>query len=441
MKKYFQFEELGTNYKREIIAGITTFLSMAYILFVNPSILSLSTIEGLPAGVGMDEGAVFVATALAAATGSMIMGILANYPIALAPGMGINAFFAYTVVLTMGIPWETALAGTLASGIIFVLLSASGIRETIINAIPRELKLAVASGIGLFIAFVGMQGSGLIVNNDATLVALGDLTDGNVLLTIFGLFVTVLLVLKNVHGGVFYGMILTAVVGIAAGLIEMPTQIVGSVPSIESTFGVAVMNFGNIFSWQMLVVILTMFFIDFFDTAGTLMAVANQAGLMKNNKLPRAGKALLADSSATIIGAIFGTSTTTSFVESSAGVAVGGRSGFTAVVSAICFLLALFFSPLLSVVTSAVTAPALILVGILMASSLKEIDWKKLEIAVPAFFTIVMMPLTYSIATGYAIGFIFYPFTMVLAGRRKEIHPIMYGLAVIFVLYFIFAKR
>lgn len=441
MKKYFQFEELGTNYKREIIAGITTFLSMAYILFVNPSILSLSTIEGLPAGVGMDEGAVFVATALAAATGSMIMGILANYPIALAPGMGINAFFAYTVVLTMGIPWETALAGTLASGIIFVLLSASGIRETIINAIPRELKLAVASGIGLFIAFVGMQGSGLIVNNDATLVALGDLTDGNVLLTIFGLFVTVLLVLKKVHGGVFYGMILTAVVGIAAGLIAMPTQIVGSVPSIEGTFGVAVMNFGNIFSWEMLVVILTMFFIDFFDTAGTLMAVANQAGLMKNNKLPRAGRALLADSSATIIGAIFGTSTTTSFVESSAGVAVGGRSGFTAVVSAICFLLALFFSPLLSVVTSAVTAPALILVGILMASSLKEIDWKKLEIAVPAFFTIVMMPLTYSIATGYAIGFIFYPFTMVLAGRRKEIHPIMYGLAVIFVLYFIFAKQ
>ncbi len=438
MKKYFQFEELGTNFRTEIIAGVTTFLSMAYILFVNPSILSLSGVEGLPSGTGMDEGAVFVATALAAAIGSFLMGVLAKYPIALAPGMGINAFFAYTVVLTMGIPWETALAGTLTSGIIFVLLSASGIREAIINAIPKDLKLAVGAGIGLFIAFVGMQGSGLIVSNESTLVALGDLKDGNVLLTVFGLFMTVLLVMKKVHGAVFYGMVVTAVLGIVTGLIDMPTRIVSSIPSIEPTFGVAAMNLGNVFTGQMLVVILTMFFIDFFDTAGTLMAVANQAGLMEENKLPRAGRALLADSTATIIGALLGTSTTTSYVESSAGVAVGGRSGFTAVVAAVCFLFSLFFSPLLSVVTSAVTAPALIFVGILMASSLRNIEWERLEIAIPAFFTVIMMPLTYSIATGYAIGFIFYPFGMVLAGRKKEVHPIMYGLAVVFALYFIF---
>lgn len=441
MKRYFQFDELGTNYRREFVAGLTTFLSMAYVLFVNPATLSLANVPNLPEGTGMDPGAVFVATALAAAVGSLIMGIFAKYPIALAPGMGINAFFAYTAVLTMGIPWQTALSGTLMSGIIFIILTLSGIREKIINAIPAELKFAVAAGIGLFIAFIGFQNAGIIVNNDAVLVGLGDLTKGTTLLAVFGVVVTVILMLKKINGAVFYGMILTAVVGVMTGLIDTPKAVVGAIPSLEPTFGVAIQHFGDIFTIEMAIVILTFFFIDFFDTAGTLVAVANQAGLMKNNKLPRAGKALCSDAIATVVGAILGTSTTTSYIESSAGVAAGGRSGFTAVVTAGFFLLALFFSPLLSVVTPAVTAPALIIVGILMVSALGEIDWKKFEIAVPAFFTIISMPLTYSIATGIAIGFIFYPITMVVSGRRKEIHPIMYVMGVLFVLYFIFVHK
>ncbi|MFX3624863.1 MAG: NCS2 family permease [Ectobacillus sp.] len=441
MKRYFQFEELGTTYRKEFIAGLTTFLSMAYILFVNPATLSLSTVPDLPKGTGMDAGAVFVATALAAAVGSLIMGVFAKYPIALAPGMGINAFFAYTVILTMGIPWQTAIAGTLVSGLLFIVLTASGIREKIINAIPAELKFAVAAGIGLFIAFIGFQNAGIIVKNDAVLVGLGDLTKGPTLLAIFGVLITVILMTRGVNGAVFFGMVLTAIAGVAAGLIEAPKTIIGSVPSLEPTFGVAFMHLGDIFTLEMLVVILTFFFIDFFDTAGTLVAVANQAGLMKDNRLPRAGKALSADAVATVIGAIFGTSTTTSYIESSAGVAAGGRSGFTAVVTACFFLLALLFSPLLSVVTPSVTAPALIIVGILMVSSLGEIDWEKFEVAVPAFLTIIAMPLTYSIATGIAIGFIFYPITMVFKGRSKEVHPIMYVMAVIFVLYFIFVRE
>ncbi|MBO9131442.1 NCS2 family permease [Bacillus sp. 165] len=441
MKRYFQFDELGTNYKTEFIAGLTTFLSMAYILFVNPATLALSTIPDLPKGMGMDAGAVFVATALAAAIGSLIMGIFARYPIALAPGMGVNAFFSYTVILTMGIPWQTAIAGTLVSGLLFIVLTASGIREKIINAIPAELKFAVAAGIGLFIAFIGFQNAGIIVKNDAVLVGLGDLTKGSTLLAIFGVVVTVILMTRKVNGAVFFGMVITAVAGIVTGLIDTPDSVVGAVPSLEPTFGVALQHIGDIFSLKMLVVILTFFFIDFFDTAGTLVAVANQAGLMKNNKLPRAGKALSADAFATVIGAILGTSTTTSYIESSAGVAAGGRSGFMAVVTAGFFLLAIFFSPLLGVVTPAVTAPALIIVGVLMVSSLGEIDWKKFEVAVPAFFTVIAMPLTYSIATGIAIGFIFYPITMVVKGRSKEVHPIMYVMAVLFVLYFVFVRE
>jgi adenine/guanine/hypoxanthine permease len=438
MKKYFQFDELGTNYKTEVIAGLTTFLSMAYILFVNPAMLSLSDIPDLPDSMRMDQGAVFVATALAAAIGSLLMGLIAKYPIALAPGMGLNAFFAYSVVLGMGVPWQTALSGVLVSGLIFIVLTLTGIREKIINSIPAELKYAVGAGIGLFITFVGLQGSGVIVSDPATIVALGDLTNGNTLLAIFGVVVTVILMVRGVKGGIFIGMVLTAIAGMLTQLVQVPDAVVSAVPSLAPTFGAAFTNFGDVFTVQMLVVILTFLFVDFFDTAGTLVAVANQAGFMKDNKLPRAGKALFADSSATVVGSVLGTSTTTSYIESSAGVAAGGRTGFASVVTAILFLLAIFFSPLLGVVTSAVTAPALIIVGVLMVSTLGEIDWKKFEIAVPAFLTIIAMPLTYSIATGIAIGFIFYPITMIAKGRVKEINPIMYGLFVIFVLYFIF---
>lgn len=442
MKKYFRFEELGTNYRTEFFAGLTTFLAMAYILFVNPATLSLEGIEELPEGVTrMDPGAVFTATAIAAAVGSLIMGVVARYPIVLAPGMGLNAFFAYTVVLGYGIPWETALAGVLVSGLIFMVLTLSGLREKIINVIPANLKLAVGAGIGVYIAFIGMQNAGIIVGDEATLVSLGDLSSPYVLLAVFGVFVSVGLLSLNIKGGIFYGMIITAIAGMFTGLIDTPQGIggiVGEVPSLAPTFGQAFTHFGDIFTMQMLVVILTFLFVDFFDTAGTLVAVATQAGLMKDNKLPRAGRALFADSSATVAGAIVGTSTTTAYVESTSGVGVGGRTGFTAVVAAGFFLLALFFSPLLSVVTAEVTAPALIIVGVLMSSSLKDIEWDKFEIAVPAFLTIVAMPLSYSIATGIAIGFLFYPLTMILKGRGKEIHPIMYGMFVIFLLYFIF---
>lgn len=443
MKKYFQFDELGTTYGREIVGGITTFLAMAYILAVNPSVLTLAGVEGYPDALRMDQGAVFAATALAAAVGSILMGVIARFPIALAPGMGLNAFFAYTVVLGYGIPWQTALTGVLVSGLIFIILSLSGIREKIINAIPIELKHAVGAGIGIFIAFLGLQNAKIVVGNPDTLVGLGDFTDGNVLLAIFGIIITVIFMTKGFKAAIFIGMVVTTIAGMLFGLINTPSAVVGAIPSLEPTFGVAFEALKNpvaLLDGQMLIVILTFLFVAFFDTAGTLISVSQQAGIMKGNELPRAGKGLLADSLAIVAGAIFGTSTTTSFVESTAGVAAGARTGFAAVVTGLCFLLALFFSPLLAVITSAVTAPALIVVGVLMVSSLKNIDWNKFEIAVPAFFTVVTMALTYSIATGLAIGFIFYPITMIVAGKGKKVHPLMYALFIIFILYFIFLK-
>lgn len=445
MKKYFEFEKLGTSYRQEIIGGLTTFLAMAYILVVNPLMLSLDSVADLPEAMRMDKGAVFVATALAAAVGSLVMGIIARYPIGLAPGMGLNAFFAYTVVLTYGIPWQTALTGVLFSGLIFIILSLTGIREIIINAIPAQLKYAVGAGIGLFITFLGFQNAGIIVADPATLVTLGDLSQGPTLLAIFGLVLTVIMMVRKIKGAIFYGMIATTVVGMFAGLIDIPGQVIGKIPSVAPTFGVAFEPIFNdpasLFTVPFLIVVITFLFVDFFDTAGTLVAVANQAGLMKDNKLPRAGKALLSDSLATVTGAVFGTSTTTSYIESSAGVAAGARTGFAAVVTGLLFLLALFFSPLLMVITPHVTAPALVIVGVLMVSTLGNIEWKQFEIAVPAFLTIIAMPLTYSIATGIAMGFIFYPITMILSGRRKEVHPIMYGLWFIFLAYFIFVKK
>lgn len=434
MQRYFEFDELGTNYKKEIMGGFTTFLAMAYILFVNPLILM---------DAGMDQGAVFVATGLAAAIGTIIMGVIARYPIALAPGMGLNAFFTYSVVLGMGIPWETALLGVFVSGIIFIIITLVGIREFIINTIPAELKYAAGAGIGLFIAFIGLQNAEIVVASEATLVEIGNLGAPQTLLAVFGVIITVVLMSLGLKGGIFYGIVITAIVGMIFGAVPVPGQVIGSVPSLAPTFGAAFapfgeMGIGEIFTLQLMIVILTFLFVDFFDTAGTLYAVANQAGFIKDNKLPRAQKALLADSSATSIGAILGTSTTTAFVESSSGVAAGARTGFASIVTGALFLVALLFSPLLVVVTEAVTAPALIVVGVLMAATLGNIDWKKFEIAVPAFFTIIAMPLTYSIATGIALGFIMYPITMLCKGRAKEVHPIMYALLVVFVLYFVY---
>ena len=441
MKKYFDFKGNGTSYRREIIGGLTTFLSMAYILAVNPSVLSLQGVEGIPDSMKMDMGAVFVATALAAFIGCMIMGLYARYPIALAPGMGLNAFFAFTVVLTMGIPWQTALTGVLFSGVIFAILTVTGLREYVINSIPMEMKMAVSAGIGFFITFVGLQSAGIITMDEATLVGLGAIHDPKVLLALSGLVITVILMARKVPAAIFIGMIITAVIGLFFGLVPMPEGIVGSVPSIEPTFGVAFDAFKDpaaFFNMQFLIVVLTFLFVDFFDTAGTLVGVASQANMIKDNKLPRANRALLSDSIATITGSIFGTSTTTSYVESTAGVAAGARTGFASVVTGTLFLLAIFVSPLIVTFTSEVTAPALIIVGALMVSNLSKVRWDQFEVAVPAFLTMFMMPLTYSIATGIAIGFVFYPITMIMAGRRKEIHPMMYALFVIFVLYFVF---
>lgn len=426
--KFFHVTEQGTTFRTEVVAGTTTFLAMAYILFVNPQILG---------SAGMDIPAVFVATAVAAAIGSLVMGLWARYPIAQAPGMGLNAFFAFTVVIGMGIPWETALAGTLVSGVLFFILAVTGVRGAIIRAIPLNLKFATGAGIGLFIAFIGLRNAEIVVPDDATTVALGDLSRPETLLALFGVVVTAIFLIRGFKGGVFYGMILTAAAGMLTGLISPPDTVVAPVPSLAPTFGAAFGNFGDLFTTQMLIVVFTMLFVDFFDTSGTLIAVANQAGFLKNGELPRANRALVADSVATMGGAVLGTSTTTSYIESSAGVSAGGRTGLTSVVTSAYFLLALFFSPLLAVVTPEVTAPALIIVGVFMAKALGDIEWNKLEFAIPAFATVVAMPLTYSIANGIAFGLLLYPLLMVAKGRWRDVHPITYALFVVVVAHFI----
>lgn len=430
LNKFFKLEEHNTTVFKEFVGGLTTFLSMAYIIFVNPNILSVT---------GMDQGAVFTATILAAAIGTLIMGLHANFPVALAPGMGLNAFFAYTVVLILGYTWQQALAGIFISGILFMILSLTGLREKIINSIPTSLKHAVGTGIGFFIAFLGFQNSGIIVNNDSTLVGLGDFTDFSVLIAIIGLIITLVLMVKKIPAAIFIGMIVTAIIGIFLGVVDLPQQIIAPIPSISQTFGALFKALPTIFTGDIILVVFSFLFIDFFDTAGTLMAVGFRAGFVnEKGELMRADKALLADSTATVIGSILGTSSTTSFVESLAGVEAGAKTGLASVFTSIFFLLMLFCSGLLTVVTPAITAPALITVGILMASSLSNIEWGKIEIAIPAFMTIIMMVLGYSISEGIASGFVLYPITMWAAGRRKEIHPIMWVLTVIFLVHFIF---
>lgn len=427
MDRFFKLTENGTSVKQELLAGFTTFLAMAYILFVNPDILGAA---------GMDVGAVFVATALAAMTGSIIMGLVANYPIALAPGMGLNAFFAFSAVIGMGLSWQAALLAVFFSGVIFLGITVFKIREKIIDAIPEELKYAAGAGIGLFIASIGFKNAEIIVSDPATFVALGDLSAPGPLLAVFGIVVTIIFVVLGFKGAVFYGLAITAIVGVITGFTTL-TGVVSAPPSIAPTFLQAFqVDWQNeVFTVQMVGVVLTLLFVVFFDTAGTLFAVATQAGFVKNNKLPRAGRALFADASATTIGSLLGTSTTTAYVESTSGVAVGGRTGLTAIFTGLLFVVALFFSPLLSIITGHVTAPALIIVGVMMATSLRFIDWNKMEIAIPVFFTVVTMPLTYSIATGIALGFVLYPITMVVKGRGKELHPLMYLLFVVFIVY------
>lgn len=426
LDNFFDLTGLKTNVKREILAGFTTFISMAYILFVNPEILGAS---------GMDKGAVFTATALASAIGCLLMGLLAKYPIATAPSLGINAFFAYSVCIGMNIPWQTTLAGVFVASIIFLLITVFKLRELIIDAIPADLKAAISAGIGLFIAFIGLQGGGLIVANKSTLVGLGSFS-GSTWVTVFGLIVVSILMVMRVPGAIFIGMVLSAIFGIATGNIQMPHAFVAPAPSMDQTFLVALSHLKDINTLQMWVVVITFLLVTFFDTAGTLIALAQQAGFLQNNKMPRVGKALMSDSTAMLFGSLFGTSPVGAYVESSAGIAVGGRSGLTAVTTGICFILGLFFSPLLTVATSQVTAPALIIVGVLMAQSMARITWTKLEIAIPAFLTVAGMPLTYSISDGLALGFIAYPITMIAARKSKKVPALMYVLFFVFVIFF-----
>ena len=429
MKDFFKFAERNTSYKQESLAGVTTFLSIAYILVVNPIILSQS---------GMDSGAVFTATALTAIIGSLLMGLLANYPIAIAPSMGLNSFFTFSVCIGMGIEWQVALTGVFVAGIIFMALSLMKIREKIIDIIPVDLKYAIAAGIGFFITFIGLKNGGIITGNPDTFVSIGDLTSPMTVLAIIGLVITIVMLVRGIKGGIFYGMVITTIVGMIFGLVEVPSAIVGSIPSLEPTFGVVFYHLDEIFTPEILTVIFTFLIVAFFDTAGALIGLTSQAGMMKDNKVPNIGKGLLADSAAGVIGAVLGTSTPATSVESSAGIAVGGRTGFTSVVIAACFVIALFFSPLISVISVEVTSAALIIVGALMAMEISKINWTKLEIVLPSFLTIIMMPLTSSVAIGIGLGFVFYPICLAAQKRYKEVHPIMYVLCLLFLLYFAF---
>ena len=433
-EKLFKLSERNTTVRNEIIGGTTTFLAMAYILAVNPGMLSAT---------GMDTQSIFLATALSAGISSIIMGLLSNYPVALAPGMGVNALFAFTLCGAMGYSWQGALALVFISGLIFIVISVTGIRSIVINSIPPQLKLAIGAGIGFFIAFIGMVNGGIIVSNASTLVSLGNLSEPTTLLAIFGLLVTIFLLAKKVKTAVFVGLVITAIAGVIAGLMGIPGMptLPTSIFSIDfsmNTVGAAFTGFGEVFSNpNSFIALFSLLFVDFFDTAGTLLGVTNRAGLVdEEGNLPGVEKALLSDALGTSIGALLGTSTVTSFVESTSGVEAGGRSGLTACVTGVLFFLSILCYPLLSMVTSAVTAPALIVVGILMAQQLGGIDWDDFAFAAAGFMTVIMMVLCYSISNGIALGFITYAVAMVGTGRAKEVKPIVWVLVAIFVLYF-----
>ncbi|ETT82110.1 NCS2 family permease [Viridibacillus sp. FSL R5-0477] len=423
----FRLKENGTNVKTELIAGITTFFTMIYIVVVNPSMLSAS-------GVPLDQ--VFIATIIAIVIGTLWMSLFANYPLVIGPSIGLNAYFTYSIVVSSegNIDYLTGFAAVFVSGIIFVLLSLTPLREKLILAIPENLKRAIAAGIGLFIAFLGLRMGNIIVDSESNLVMLGDLTSPGVLLTLFGLFVTVILMVRNVSGALFIGMFITGIVATLTN--QLHIEKVVAVPHLPE--GILVWNpieaIGQVISYGLYGVVFSFILVTLFDTTGTMIGVAKQAGLMKDGKLPRARKALLADSVATTFGAMFGTSPTTAFIESSAGVAAGGRTGLTSLTVAILFVAASFFGPLVSAISgvSAITSPILIIVGTLMIGSIKEIEWEKFEEAFPAFLIILIMPLTSSIATGIAFGFISYPILKIAKGEAKKVHPLLYVFAILF---------
>ena len=423
LEKLFKLKAHNTTVRTEIIAGITTFLAMAYILFVNPSILGAT---------GMDKGAVFVATCLAAAIGCVLMGLIANYPIALAPGMGLNAFFTYTVVLHMGYTWQIALGAVFLSAVIFFALSIFKIREWIIASIPLPLRAGIAAGIGLFLALIALEGAGIVVDNPATLVGLGDLTKLGPLLALLGFFIIVALEARRVTGAVLIGILVVTFISMGIGLTPFG-GVFSAPPSIAPTF--MQLDIAGAFNVGLVSVIFAFLFVDVFDNTGTLLGVTKRAGLAdEQGNVPKMGRALIADSAAALFGSLLGTSTTTSYVESAAGVSAGGRTGLTAIVVAVLFLLSLFFSPLAGSVPVYATAPALLFVAVLMASGLAEIDWKDITTAAPVTVTALTMPLTYSIANGIAFGFITWTVVKLLSGRTKEINAALVILSILFVI-------
>jgi len=431
----FRLKEYNTNAKTELTAGMTTFLAMVYIIVVNPKILH-------DAGVPVDQ--VFMATIISAVVGTLWMALCANYPIAIAPGMGLNAFFTYSVVLGSNgkMDYMTAFSSVFVAGIVFIILSLTPLRAKLITAIPENIKRSITAGIGLFIAFLGLKSGDVIVKSDSTLVALGDLSSANALLTLVGLAITVILMVRNIQGSLFIGMVITGIIAIVTG--QLKIHHVVALPHLPK--GILVWNpieaFSNVIHYGLYGVVFSFILVTLFDTTGTLVGVMKQAGLMKNNELPRARKALLADSLGTIVGSMFGTSPTTAFVESSAGVAAGGRTGLTSLTVAVFFIIASFFGPLVTAVSgvSAITSPALVIVGTLMISSVKDIDWHSFDEAFPAFLIILIMPLTSSISTGIAFGFISYPILKIVKGEAKKVHPLLYLFAILFAIQLIFLQ-
>ena len=428
LNKLFGFDPQKHNVRTEIVAGITTFLTMSYILAVNPGMFGI--LEGMPAG------AVFTTTALAAIIGTLAMAIFAKLPFGLAPGMGLNAFFVFSVCLGMGYSWQFALTAVFIEGILFILMTITNIREAIVNAIPKNLRYAIGGGIGLFIAFIGMQNAGIIVNDNATLVALGDITSGSALLAVIGLVITGVLFALNVRGAMLIGILATTLIGIPMGITEFK-GVVSMPESVEPIF--CKFEWDKIFTLDMLVVVFTFLFIDMFDTVGTLIGVSTKANMVdEKGNIPHLKQAFMADAIATTAGAVLGTSTTTTYVESASGVAQGGRTGLTAFTIAVCFAVALFFSPLFLSVPGAATAPVLILVGMLMMEPVRNIDFDDATEAIPSFICLVLMPLAYSISAGILLGMIAYVLINMICGKFKKLTPTMYILAILFILKYIF---
>ncbi len=431
LEKLFKLKQQGTTPRTEVISGVTTFMTMAYIIFVQPVFMSAA---------GMDFGAVMVATCISSAIATLLMGFLANYPIALAPAMGHNAFFTYAVCIGMGVPWQTALGAVFISGTLFIILSFFGFREKIINAIPRSLKNAIAVGIGLFIAFIGFQHAGLVKSDPNTFVTLGNLGSAPVLLAIFGIFLIAILMALKIKGALLIGIIVTALIGIPSGIVKY-YGIISTPPSLAPTF--FKLDVIGAFNMGLLSVIFIFFFLDLFDTIGTLIGVSEQAGFMVNGKLPRARQALFSDAVGTVSGALLGTSTVTSYIESSAGVASGGRTGLSNLVTAVLFILSIVFYPLAKMIGGGynglypVTAPALIIVGSIMLANVTKIKWEDITESIPAFLTLIIMPFTYSITDGIAIGFISYVILKLVTRKGKEVHPLLYIFSCLFILRYV----